>query len=265
MKFKGYNFPHPILLIDSFNPIVAPLNSGINISSPILDLEILNIETKELLQSNRAEIICEIQCSDTFFRKIEFSHSDMSFNFTIDNSLFRNKIDFDFLIVVKNEINDFFIGKRKYFLESGDVIASLGKCTYGGGNGTISSLIKFNENLDNNEVRYDLENHHITIGIPTIEFEKIRRLKNNSNFGKIFISSIFQPALFYVCSFLEDETYDDKEWSEFLKSKWQATGEDSEFPEKKLIPKFVQLLLQNPLELFVKTLERIENIGTTED
>ncbi len=261
MKFKGYNFPHPIEIYNDFKPTISENSIGININSEIFKLSELSLSVQDFVQNNKADIICEIQCSDTFFRKIELINHTFDFNYFIDKSLYRNKIEFEFSIVSKYNSKDYEIDGRKYYLEKGDVICSLGKFSFGGGDGTIASLLKFNENKDNNEIRYSLENHYVTIELPTKIFEKLRILKNNPNFSKIFISSIFQPSLIYICSFLDEDTYEGKEWFDFLRQKWNLINEGSEFPEKIEIPNFVQNLLNNPLFLLIDTLESMEEIN----
>jgi len=258
MKFKGYNFPHPIEIINFFQPTILENSIGLNIKSDEFDLSTVSLSVRDFVKNENAEIVCEIQCSDTFFRKIEKINKDLKFDFTIDQKIYRNKIEFEFFIVTKSKSENFIVNDRKYLLEKGDVMCSLGKFSFGGGDGTIASLLKFNENKDNNEIRFSLENHYVTIEIPTKEFAKIRILKNNPNFSKIFISSIFQPSLIHICSFLEDETYEGKEWFDFLRQKWTSLNEGSEFPEKKEIPNFVQILLKNPLFTLIETLESIE-------
>ncbi len=265
MKFKGYNFPHPVEIVNFFMAKITEDTNSINIRSEKIDLSLFKKSIQDCLKKNNADIICEVQCSDTFLRKIEFIDNELYFDFTVDKNLYRNRIEFDFTIVAKKNIEEFEANDRKYFLEKGDVICSLGKFSFGGGDGTIASLLKFNENKDNNEIRYSLENHYVIIEIPTKQFEKIRILKNNPNFSKIFISSIFQPSLIHICSFLEDETYEGKEWFNFLREKWSSQNEGSIYPEKREIPKFVQSLLNDPLDLLIDTLTSIENNILKED
>lgn len=261
MKFKGYNFPHPIEIYNDFNPHILENSAGVAIKSEKFNLSELSFSIQNFIQNNKADVICEIQCSDTFFRKIELISHNYQFDFIIDKNLYRNKIEFEFSIVSKENSTDYEIDGRKYYLENGDVICSLGKFSFGGGDGTIASLLKFNENKDNDEIRYNLENHYVTIELPIKIFEKLRILKNNPNFSKIFISSIFQPSLIYICSFLDDDTYEGKEWFDFLRQKWNLLNENSEFPEKKEIPNFVQTLLNNPLFSLIDTLESMEKIN----
>jgi hypothetical protein len=265
MKFKGYNFPHPIVVINSFTATITENTNNLNIKSEKIDLSIFSTSIQDFISSKNADIICEIQCSDTFLRKIEFISEKFFFDFIIDKKLYRNKIEFEFTIVAKTNIEEFEVGERKYFLEKGDVICSLGKFSFGGGDGTIASLLKFNENKDNNEIRYSLENHYVIIEIPTKQFENIRVLKNNPSYSKIFISSIFQPSLIHICSFLDDDTYEGKEWFDFLREKWSAQNVGSIYPEKKEIPNFVQTLLNNPLHLLIDTLIAIEDNIIQED
>lgn len=238
MNISRYHYPHPILgkeedFPDGLIDVSFSVEKKDAIFSITYILEFNDNTIKELIKSGSAELICEVTCSSTFFRKCFFSN-DCAFEgieFTIDEKYLRGNVEFIFLIVAKNDIPNYLPGsdngvftQRTYWIQKGELLGFLGsyRKNIDIKVENLSDYIKIVESEIVESLQYDYNENFIKVVIPKEYFKKAEYLSNGETFRNILISTHIAPAiqnaLFHFVNRNEDDfRHNEKTWYKFLK------------------------------------------------
>jgi len=260
MKANDYLYPHPVLKLDddndySFKPEVSrKIAHQENTATITFEYELSNLsdDLLDLLRKDKIQLLCEVNCSYTIYRKV-FPSNRTKLSFDISDDDLKNKVDLQLLLIATEELSEFtsanfsqdLIGQA-FQIEEGDVMGILD--TYSIDVDAlrlgVSDFIKIIENTIDEFTRYELDKNSIFIKVPKSDLEKIQRLDNSPNFGYILISTLVAPALTHALHHLNEineEAYGEKAWFRALK---EQCGVD--FPEPSDIPVLVDKILQKP-------------------
>jgi len=273
MNIAKYNYPHPILgkpgnfkddiieHIPEFDLISGEHRIKIN-------LDLKNQTIRGLISTGKAKLICEISCSSTFFRKAIYANDENPYN----EKLLRNKVEILVLVVAIKNISDYKpIGVKEFYfdktfsIESGDVLAFIGNYyrNVDMEGDTSSDFIKLVKDNNSEVVQFDMVSDYIRIRIPTSQYIELNKIKNDSRFNDILISSYVVPALHNaLCHFLKDNTEDysfsNYQWFQFLEFKIKEYyGSEENIISIEQIPEIIEKLLNNSSKRLVESLSNL--------
>jgi hypothetical protein len=272
MKISGYKFGHPVFGLDDYfdfkpelNIESSVVNNNLEILSSVFDLGD-NEELKQLITDNKAVVLVEISCSYTMYRKVFiFNTENIDINIPLES--IKNKVEVLYLIVAKESFENYTnesikddLQEQSFYIEEGDILAFLGEEIITLDVSTsMDSIVKLRESTEKEKHTFTWNEDSIIINLSTDEFSKLKRLKDSLDYQKILVSSILQPALIHACYKLEDENYSEKNWHKALLIHWDKYRPDNEFaPSSEDIPDFIELLLHNPFNLVIETINNID-------
>ena len=279
MKANDYLYPHPILKLDddndySYKPEVSRKIAHQENSATIsfeFELAKLSADLLELLQKDKIQLVCEVNCSYTIYRKV-FSSNRTKLSFDISDEDLKNKVDLQLLLIATEELPDFtspnfspdLIGQA-FQIEAGDVMGILDthSIDVDALRLGISDFIKIIENTTDEFTRYELNKNSVFIKVPKSELDKFQRLNNSPNFENIIVSILVVPALTHALHHLNEENeeaYGEKAWFRALKEQCDSLL-GMEFPDLSDIPVLVDKILQKPNSRVFLELEALTTIA----
>lgn len=264
MKFRRYNFPHPILNHGSdfkkgdisCKTKVTPQNET---RSYEFHVNINNLLISKLVETGRAILVAEIACSYTMYRQkfTSLQEDKFSLKFNISNDHLRNKVDVKVLVVANEDIpqytndgfNDWY-DNAIFTIEYGDV---LGLCDHFTDHidfkgDSISNFLVLKETTEHRQMQIDLNKDSVFVLLPKKQIEDLKSFVHNPDFNQILISNFLTPVLYYALSKLNEEFDDqfrDKKWFETLKL-INKQKSDNEYIQADEIPKRVQEIMHDP-------------------
>ncbi len=277
MNVSGYNFPHPILGKPGDYTVAPSLTSKYEFLEPG-DLHKFTFSvnlTDDLLifylNNKKAVLVCEINCSHTFYRRIHQSFKP-EFEIEVPYNELRKKVDFQLFLIANEKIEKFrsqnFSEKYpdvSFNLDKGELLAILEQqvlnVDMGEGHVRDIILITEHEEQDYYGVRYYLNNDCIQVQLHRNQMELLRHIHNNEEFSDIIISSILIPAFGHACAHLNPEyenTFGERLWFETLKERAMDFYGD-EYLDHSVIPEFVDKLLSFPNTRLLNSLIKLQN------
>jgi hypothetical protein len=247
MNIEKFLFPHPILgKTGNYRQEFIPEKPVFKSENGVYEIRFhLNLEGFPDLKNwvkNCGVLICEVTCSYTMYRKVfKAENNGLTLEFRINQNDLRNKVELLFLVVAKNEINDFspeeiadiYFPEGKHIsaswkLKEGDVLVFAGNryIHIDSQGNKPSDFFRFSRQADDNKktIEYQLEKDFIRITIPGSRYDAFSNLKDIDEVQDIIVSSVVVPALYYVLSIFTDfegarEKFDSFEWFQFLERK----------------------------------------------
>ncbi|MBM3402822.1 MAG: hypothetical protein FJY21_11060 [Bacteroidetes bacterium] len=275
MKANDYLYPHPILKLDddndfNFKPDVSRKIAHQENSATIsFEYELTNLgaDLLDLLRKDKIQLVCEVNCSYTIYRKVFFSNRT-KLSFEISDEDLKNKVDLQLLLIAVEELSDFTSSNfspdllgQTFQIEAGDVMGILDthSIDVDALRLGVSDFIKIIENTTDEFTRYELNKNAVFIKVPKSDLDKFQRLNNSPNFGHMLISILVAPALTHALHHLNEENeeaYGEKAWFRALKEQCDSLL-GLEFPEPSDIPVLVDKILQKPNSRVVQELEAL--------
>lgn len=264
MNVSGYSFPHPILGKPGDFAVVPLLTSNYQfLESEDLhkfefSVDLVDERLTEYLNKKQAVLVCEINCSHTFYRRMHQSFNT-KFELKVPYDDLRKKVDFQLFLIANENIESYrspnFSSKYpgiSFNLERGELLAILEQqvlnVDMGDGHFRDIILITEHEEQDYYGVRYHLNNDCILVRLHRNQMELLRQIHNNVEVSDIIISSLLIPAFSYACAHLNPENennFGERLWFETLRVKaMELYGE--EYIDKSEIPEFIDKLLSYP-------------------
>jgi hypothetical protein len=239
MKVNHYLYPHPVLGIgDDFikKPSVSRVISYDDNNQEILfnyKVADLSDDYISLLKFEKTALICEINCSYTFYRKV-FSSFESQLSFKIPDQDLKNKVDIQLILIATRDLENFSspnfstdLRGQTFQIETGDVLGVLDTTTLDidAAGLAVSDFVKISENSIDDQTRYEFDQNALIIKLPKAQIEKLKVLKNNPNLENILISTLISPALIHALHNLKEEneeSFQERAWFRALKEKSEA-------------------------------------------
>jgi hypothetical protein len=279
MKANDYLYPHPILKQDddndyNFKPeVLRKIAHQENAATITFEYELvkLSADLLDLLQKNKIQLVCEVNCSYTINRKV-FSSNRTKLSFEISDEDLKYKVDLQLLLIATEKLSDFTspnfspdLNGQTFQIEAGDVMGILetNSVDVDAVRLGISDFITVIENTTDEFTRYELNKNSLYIKVPKSELDKFQRLNNSPNFENLIISILVVPALTHALHHLNEaneEAYGEKAWFRALREYCDSLL-GVEFPELSDIPVLVDKILQKPNFRVILEIEALTSIA----
>lgn len=282
MNINNITFPHPILGIgDSIN---STIESSIPVTTSSPDTDFYKIEVTflhnnddllKLINSGKAEYLCEVTCTNTVFRQV-FTSKTENIVFEIPKKKVKGKVEFTCLLVATEDIEDYsnanahsdYIGYT-FDIDKGDILAYFGESSFNADIQyeklkAVSEFMVIVENESETFTIIDLKKNRIEVQLPSESYNLYcsNSISQEEKFVPIFHSSIVLNALLIALyNFEEHKNY---KWAEVIKYRLENEPEFKtlSIDEKESIPEIAQLLLGNPFERLIVGLNSISEFST---
>lgn len=264
MKFNDISFPHPVLGIgDAINSDIELNNTEIKSSDDVYEITLKlkqdNYEIEQLLETKKAEYLCEVTCSNTLYRIVVRSGSN-KMEFSIPKKAVKGRVEFLCLIVSKEEIKEYsnvqshsdYTG-YSFDLDEGDVLAYFGEFSFNADIKyeklkAVSSFMEIVENTDLTYTNIDLKKQKIQIELPSESYKLYRsdHISLQSKFVPVFHSSIVLNTL--LIALYDFENHKEYLWAKAIEYRLdnEKQFQNLSIDEKENIPEIAQRLLGNP-------------------
>lgn len=271
---SNMSFPYPVL---GLNDDIIPGLAGdcVKLSGPqktiseyefnvLLKQE--NAEITQLIAEGKAAYACEIECSETFFRKCVMSATPC-FDVVLGRRDVRGHVNFDFFVVVTAPIpaytnagfNEDYQGFT-FSLEKGDLLVRFGHAIY---NTEIKydklfaagSFMQIRDAGEIDHTGFTLAEDQIMIEMPHNLFEQYQKVAGTC--AEAIHSSIVHNALVYALCNLEAEKDTGKKWVDSLLIRMKELNqpvEDLQNIERAF--EVADKLLQDPYKRMLDSLEK---------
>jgi hypothetical protein len=283
MKFRKYNFPHPVLgRGNDFTPSKITQTQDINISEDSNEriysftVDPNNEQVQTMMDKQDAVLLCEVNCSYTMFRKVYKSSDQVnSITFSIPINQLRQKVEVK-LVVVSNKdgltyTNAFFnplYEDSSFTISKGDVIVVCQNFIEHIDQQGINTgdFIKIQEDEEAERTTLEFNRECIIARVPKQEVEKLRVFINNPDFREILINTIFFPILCRCLSKIREENesqYGSRQWFEALKILSHKINNEDYVTEDEVF-ELAQVILQNPNSRLMDSLQYL-NLQLTQE
>ena len=276
MNLNNITFPYPVL--GSFDDILPePGEPKVEIFQDKNDyhfevkLSFDNQEIAQLIEDDYADIVCEVRCDMTRYRRC-FKGKLTHFQINIPRKSVAGRINFDCTITVKKTIVDY---KNKGFhpdyeghsftIEPGDLLGILGQFYYYAdikydklkAVGTFMEIVETDDSLP----ATILDKDKIELRLPTKLYQMYKDNPAINSKSEILHASIVLNSLIYALCRIE--RHPDKKWAETINYRIDTEPELSEFKEQECddwrVDKLAQLLLGKPYERMFDFLAKQQN------
>jgi hypothetical protein len=275
MKFNDVAFPHPVLgLQDAIFGNIELGNPEINSFRDVYKIEVSckqdNIDLKKLLITNKAELLCEVTCTNTLYRELFLSNKG-KMEFEIPRKDVKGRVEFICLLVVKEKITQYSNSEAHpdydaytFDLDQGDVLAYFGGFSFNADikYEKLKAVSSFMEIVENEDLKYtyvDLKKNKIEIQLPSEVYNIYRSdiISQEEKFSPVFHSSIVLYAL--LTALYNFEEHKDYLWAKVIdyRLKNEKQLKDINYDEKENIPEIAQRLLGNPFKRLLEGLNVI--------
>lgn len=187
------------------------------------------------------DLIAEVNCSATMFRKVYPISSSKTLSISIPKQKVNVKFGLDLLLVANKE----FLWDSQN-IKKGMPIAHFGTFSKNIDNRS-SGLISF-ESSDEEKISISNSDHTIKVKIPDKQFDYLMRTQHSLLTKKVLTSQFAQIALLECCKELKcNSKRDNLIWYQELLSRWyKYSKQKDDFPQEIDHLRFVQYLLKNP-------------------
>jgi len=278
MKLNDISFPHPVLgIADAIKSDISLTPEPI-ISSTEINYKISvscfhnNNDINNLFQDSKVDYVCEAMCSNTLFREMYRSKSNI-IEFEISKKRVKGKVEFTCLMVANQNIEGYSNSESHsdyndyiFDIEKGEVLAFFGEFHFDADIKyeklkAVSSLMVIVEAEDK-----DLDFTNIVLNKPKIEIQlpsidyilyNMPMLSKEVNFAPIFHSSIVLYTLNIALYNLNENL--DYPWAKAISYRLEHEEQFKNLSilEKDHIPKIAQRLLGNPINRLMNGLKGI--------
>ena len=282
MDTRNKILPYPVLgNYDAVYPLLG--EDAVVMPDPIMDnnefsfhieLNQNNQEITNLIKEDRAEYLCEVYCKSTFLRQ-RYTSSQPQFNIKIDRKSVSGHVDFDFYVVLKENIKYTNIGFHDDFkglvfdLEKGNILVAFPSASFNAKlvNYKMFAVGSFMKFLDSDVSEIDIDmgrDDAIYILLPHIMYKQYNEtIQANQDFNDIIISSILYNFLAQVIMRYDEERDREKTWADALRSRMDDINEKNN-KELRLCSddafELTNLILKKPYERLFDSLIRINEI-----
>lgn len=247
-------YPYPVLGNDTEidGDFISKLFYSLSQESVVLrnEFELSNDYYGSLIKNDDAEIIIDVSCNRTFFRKV-YRTNELSCEIEIPTISLRGRVDVVYYICAKKSIiyNPLADEDDVYSVGAGDVIgyggstAFLADKEFDPQSAPVKSFIKimcYDELKDHFDISYD-ENDYVTIRIPKEMYDEYTRIKNNSS--EVLHSGLVFPALIDIVSRSREDEFLNKDWVQKLNE--ICASRNIDLDDEPII--IAQELLDNPV------------------
>jgi len=277
MKFDDLTYPHPILGIsDSVegNPDLLIDDIVITADDYVLKVTYIlnNDELDYLVKNGKAEYYCEVNCTNTIYRRL-YTSVDNVLIFKIPRKDVKGKVIITALLVAKQEIGEY---KNRMFhpdyndysfdLDKGDLLAFFREFDFNADIKyeklkAVSSFMEIVEDENIEIANIDLEKHKIEIQLPTNDYKiySNNSISQQHKYASIFHSSIVLNALLIALYNINE--YEDYLWVEVIRYRLENDEKlkNLNIEEKGDIPKIAQILLGNPFNRLLNGLSKMND------
>jgi len=282
MNINNITFPHPILGIgDSINSQIELQKPEINANSDFYEIKVHfshdNNDLLNLINSEKAEYLCEITCTNTVFRQI-FTSKNKTIAFEIPKKDVKSKVEFTCLLVATENIENYsnvnahadYAG-YSFDIDKGDILAYFGEFSFNADIQyeklrAVSSFMEIIENESEKFTIIDLKKNKIEIQLPSESYNLYRSdsISQEEKFAPIFHSSIVLSTL--LIALYNFEEHKDYLWAQVIeyRLKNEQQFKTLSIGDKENIPEIAQRLLGNPFERLINGLNSIIEISTEE-
>ncbi len=285
MKINDISLPYPVLGIsDDVFPLLKA--DCVSIEKPIttattlqfkVHLKQKNKEIAQFIRKGKAEYVCEINCSKTFFRNCT-KQSTADFIIEIPRKSVSGRIEFDSFVTVKTPIEHYHNSQFNadydgvYFdMEPGDVLVAFPSAYYNldvkydklFAAGSFMQIA--NGGDDNKPTWFNIREDKILIMLPPKMFKEYQeRIYADRDFIEIIHSSIVVNALVFALYHIDDSAYDGKQWSDSIKYRLSTEAElrDFDITDKERVFDLAQALLADP---YKRMFEHLAGLKTREE
>lgn len=274
MKLDNLLFPHPILglgddisgNIELVNPQIISYSDEYEIN---VTLQFENNDLLNLIDTNTAEYYCEVNCSNTLFRKVYCSDAE-TLKFFLPKKEVKGKVVFDFYIVAKDAISDYTnssanpdIREYKFDIDKGDILAYFGKFEFNADIKynklkAVSSFLEIVPSEDSTFLVVDLDSPKIVVKMPLDEFEIFSNnsISKNQDYSAIIHSSVVLNSLLIALYNYKQYLHDEKLWALTIEHRLKDKEFDSlSVEEPANIPEIAQRLLGMPFKRLLSQLQ----------
>lgn len=232
MKTNNISLPYPVLSVDDdFKTPLKPDSTEMTFEEGIKELlfhvklSMDNEIIKQLIKENKAVYSCEYFCSTTNLRMCK-TYREPEFSLTIPYSEVSGNIDFNFSIILSQNINgyknDFNEDYEDYDfnLEKGDWLAIFPSAFYNVDINLdkikcIGQIMQIRSTKDQEFVQYDISGNTIYIMLPENLYDMYK--KNIKGHKEIVHSSFTLNALTYALMHIDKPEYQTKKWATALR------------------------------------------------
>ena len=279
MNTRNRLLPYPVLgNYDAVYPLLE--EDAVVMPKPIMDdksftfhveLNQRNQDISTLIREDKAEYLCEIYCKATFLRQ-KYTSPTPCFDFAIERKSVSGHVDFDFYVVLKENIKYTNIGFHDDYkglvfdLEKGNILVAFPSASFNAKlvnykMFAVGSFIKF---LDSEvlEIGLDMSREDaIYILLPHRMYKQYNEtIQANQDFNDVIISSVLCNYLAQAISNYDEDRDKEKTWADALKGR---VNEINEAKNKKLKLRaedsfeLASLILKQPYERLFDSLVRI--------
>ena len=276
MNLNNITFPYPVL--GSFDDILpAPNDPEVEIFQDKNDyhfqvkLSFDNQEISQLVENDYADIVCEVRCEMTRYRKC-FKGKLTHFQIDIPRKSVAGRINFDCTITVKKTIENYTnrgfhsdYDGYSFTIEPGDLLGILGQFYYYADIKydklkAVGTFMEINE-TENPIPSTIIDRDKIELRLPTKLYQMYKNNPAvNSKIDVLHASIVLNSLIYALCRI---ERHFDKKWAETIYYRIDTEPELSEFmeqdPEDWNVDKLAQLLLGKPYERLFDYLAKEQN------
>ena len=228
-----------------------------------IDGNLFNKQLIEILISNSVNLIAEVNCSGTLYRKVFFIKDELlkegKTAIEIDSDLIAGNYIVEIIAIATEKVK--LIGSFTHHF--GDIVAYLGEYKF---NTDIAckGLIVFKENSDLKDPNFLYNDNVIQVELPSKLFEDYKNLRNHPLYKRLIVGQYAFTALLGAVGYLNEIEANEKEnlaWFSELKVRWDDFKDtDDEFPNQKNKLLLVNEILNHPTsELMNYASKTIEN------
>ena len=288
MKFTNISLPYPVLGI---NDDVYPLLQEDNIVPELISnkthhtfnikLKHSNLDLDNLIESGKAEYVCEVNCTKTYFRKC-FTSKVPYFEINLDRKSVAGKVE---LICSITAVEDIYNYQNKGFnpdyhgfsfhIEAGEVLAIFSNISY---NFDIKydklyaagSFMQVTQGVEGSDSTwFKIDSDMILIVLPPAMYRQYQLICNDRDFMEVFHASIVFNALVFALYHINEEEYEDKLWAESIKQimcgKEKIKSKNYDLSDKNRVYELAQDLLGDPYNRLFKHLHNMKNANMEEE
>lgn len=279
MNTRNRLLPYPVLgNYDAVYPLLE--EDAVVMPTPVMDernflfhieLNQRNQDITALIREGKAEYLCEIYCKATFLRQ-KYTSSNPSFDFYIDRKSVSGHVDFDFYVVLTEDIKYSNIGfhddyKNLIFdLEKGNILVAFPSASFNAKlvNYKMYAVGSFMKFLDSDVTEIDIDmgrEDAIYILLPHRMYKQYNEtIQANQDFNDIIISSVLYNFLVLAISKYDEERDKGKTWADTLRGRVDEINR-AKNKKLKLRPEnafeLANLILKQPHERLFDSLIRI--------
>ncbi len=238
MNTKNKILPYPVLgnydsvypLLEDDAVIMPPPTMDDNCFKFHIELNQRNQDITKLIKHDKAEYLCEVYCKNTYLRQ-RFTSKDPVLNFSLDRKTLSGHVDFEFYVVLKEDITYSNIGFHddykglSFELEKGNILVAFPSASFNAKlvnykMYAVGSFIKF---LDSEVQEMDIDmgrEDAIYILLPHQMYKQYTEdILANQDFEDIIIASVLYSYLAQAITKYDEERDKNKTWADALKGR----------------------------------------------